>query len=101
MYHSIGRNVGPEEEGIGGTDLLQTARPKAGLIYISVAPQAGWLCVSESPTGLLNEYRFPGLIPDLLNEFLLVVPGFLYFLNVSLTAWWVVCILEHGEATFL
>ena len=61
-------NVGPEEKGIGGTDLLQTAKHKAGLIYISVVPQVGWLCVSKSPTGLLNEYRFLGLIPDLLNE---------------------------------
>ena len=64
--------MGPEEKGIGGTDLLQTAKHKAGLIYISVAPQVGRLCVSESPTGLiiynLNEYRFLGLIPDLLNE---------------------------------
>ena len=74
--------------------------PKLGSSIFQWHPKLGG-CVSESPTGLLNEYRFPGLIPDLLNEFLLVVPGFLYFLNVSLTTWWVVCILEHGEATFL
>ena len=54
-YRSIGRKCGTREErNWEATDLLPTAKHKAGLIYIVMVPQVGWVCVSKPPIGLLT-----------------------------------------------